>query len=151
MKSKTSERRLHPRFITGIKAECFHVLSDGTSEKAAVKVAGVWGGGQDMPQTRGMVRDVSFGGLYLESVRNFREGTILVIELQMPGKRAKVVVIGLVRWTKYLKSDPPYCHGFGIQFIYMQKADWAQLQKLLKEMKPSLPAKLPKSKKGKKE
>lgn len=152
MKTKSRDRRLHPRFTAGINAECFHVLSDGTSEKAAVKVTGVWGGvdGKKQP-LRGIVRDVSFGGLYLESVRLFRGGTILVIELQVPGKKAKVVVIGLVRWTKVVKDDPPFRHGFGIQFIYMQRADWEQLQKLLRRIKPSLFTKKPAAKaKGKK-
>ena len=142
MKNKAMERRQHPRFLAGIKANCFHVLSDGTSEKATVKVTGVWSRGSGKPQTRGIVRDVSFGGLYLESVRDFREGTILVIELQLPRKKARIVVIGLVRWTKSVRNDPPFRHGFGIQFIYMQKADWLQLQKLFKDIKPTI---LPKS------
>ncbi len=141
MKNKKStrrrERRSHPRYSALLKAHCFHVLSDGTAERTAVKVTGLWGGKGAKPQSRGVVRDISFGGLYLESVRQFREGTILVIELQVPGKAAKVVVIGLVRWVKAVKGDPPFGYGLGIQFIYMQKVDWEMLQKLFRKVKTS--------------
>ena len=134
-KKPLREKRAHTRFVTEIKAQCYHVLSDGTAEKAAVKVTELWGGKGEKPQSKGMVRDISFGGLYMESIRPFREGTILVIELKTPRKVEKVVVIGLVRWMRALKSDPPYRHGLGIQFIYMQKADWALLQEMFQEAK----------------
>ena len=131
------ERRANPRYLAQMKAHCYHVLSDGTAERAAVKVTGVWGPDGEKPQSKGMVRDISFGGVYLASIRPFREGTILVIELHVPRKKDKVVVIGLVRWVRPLKRDLPYKFGLGIQFIYMQKKDWEQLQRLFKEIKPT--------------
>ena len=124
---RSKEKREHPRFTAQFQAHCFHVLSDGTAEKVVVKVAGVWDQKQGKPQSKGMVRDISIGGLYLESVRAFREGTILVIELKVPSRKAKVVVIGLVRRVMPLKGQLPYLHGLGVQFIYMQKADWEAL------------------------
>ena len=132
MKAKSkAERRAYPRFLTQVKAQCFHVLSDGTAEKTAAKVSGMWSKEGKLltgnPHSKGVVRDISFSGLYLEALRPFREGTILVIELQLPRRKTKVVVIGLVRWVKG--------NGLGVQFIYMQKADWETLQKLLKEAK----------------
>ncbi len=138
---RKAERRCFPRFFTDVRAQCFHVLSDGTAEKATVHWTGVWGKEGESPQSKGVVKDLSFGGLYLESKQPFREGTILVIELQLPRRKAKIVVIGLVRWVKEIKKEEKemeslLTHGLGVQFIYMQKADWEILQKLVSVQVP---------------
>ncbi len=130
---RKAERRCFPRFFADVRAQCFHVLSDGTAEKATVQWTGVWGKEGKMPESKGMVKDLSFGGLYLESKHPFREGTILVIELQIPRRKSKIVVIGLVRWVKQIKNESLIVHGLGVQFIYMQKTDWETLQKMLSE------------------
>jgi len=58
--------------------------------------------------TSGNARDVSVGGLFVESAAPFPFGTDVIVHLQLPGFKGELAMPAVVRWTS---GD-----GMGLQF-----------------------------------
>ncbi len=81
------EKRSHARVPLNVEVTC--ELSDGT-------------------QVQGTSRDISLGGMYVESQAQPRFNTNLTVVLRLPGAREDSRLPGFVRW-----GNPD---GFGVQF-----------------------------------
>lgn len=81
------DKRSHPRVIVDTQVSC------QVSDTAAFT---------------GLAKDISIGGVFVESTRVLPFGTEITIALRLPGSKAELRLPGIVRWAKP--------HGFGIQF-----------------------------------
>jgi Tfp pilus assembly protein PilZ len=57
----------------------------------------------------GQCRDISLGGMYVQTPRPLAFGTELVVHVTLPGHKAAVVLPAVVRWTRPGE-------GMGLQF-----------------------------------
>lgn len=55
-----------------------------------------------------LARDISIGGMFIESAEGVAFGAELSITLRLPGAKQDMALPGVVRWTKP--------GGFGVQF-----------------------------------
>ena len=60
------------------------------------------------PQTRGLAKDVSVGGMFVETSSPAAFGADVVIHLTLPGSNEPVALPGVVRWVRD--------GGMGVQF-----------------------------------
>jgi type IV pilus assembly protein PilZ len=56
----------------------------------------------------GIARDISLGGMFIESPSAPSFGTAILVRVALPGRREQVLLPGIVRWTGH--------NGVGIQF-----------------------------------
>ena len=58
--------------------------------------------------TSGIARDVSIGGVFVETVTPLPFGTEVVLHLRVPSQKEELLLPGVVRWTRQ--------DGMGVQF-----------------------------------
>ena len=71
-----------------------------------------------------MGRDVSVGGMFLESTHLPAFGTVIIIVGRMPGAKKDLRLPAIVRWTK--------ADGFGVQFGLLGALETHVLTELMK-------------------
>lgn len=103
-----SEKRRHPRKEVRI-AVAFH-LSDGRRVEA-------------------FSRDLSIGGMFVETDTPAQFASSLVVELMLPGAKQPIQVKSTVRWTQR--------DGMGVQFGLMGVRDTHAMTELLRHAPPS--------------
>ncbi len=72
----------------------------------------------------GMAKDISIGGMFIESTEVLPFGTEITIVGRFPGAKADLRLPGIVRWTK---PD-----GFGVQFASLGARETHAISELLK-------------------
>ena len=72
----------------------------------------------------GMAKDISIGGMFVESTRVVPFGTQITIVGRFPGAKADLRLTGIVRWAK---PD-----GFGVQFGALGARETHAISELLK-------------------
>lgn len=60
-------------------------------------------------RARGQAKDISLGGMYVETQRPAEFGADVVVHVQLPGQRAPFALPAIVRWTRAGS-------GMGLQF-----------------------------------
>jgi uncharacterized protein (TIGR02266 family) len=61
-----------------------------------------------MEEAPGHARDISVGGVFVETVDPYPFGTEVIVHVQLPGHKEEMALAGLVRWTR--------ADGMGVQF-----------------------------------
>ena len=72
----------------------------------------------------GMAKDISIGGMFIESTEIVPFGTEVSIVGRFPGAKADLRLPGVVRWAKPM--------GFGVQFASMGARETYAISELLK-------------------
>jgi hypothetical protein len=98
-----SDKRSHPRVPISVEVTC-------------EVVGGV--------AVRGISRDISIGGMFIESETPVTFGTELEIHIRLPNTKAESVLPGTVRWL-----NPG---GFGVQFGLLGARETHAISELLK-------------------
>jgi type IV pilus assembly protein PilZ len=73
---------------------------------------------------QGMAKDISIGGMFIESTEVLPFGTEITIVGKLPGTKAAVRLPGIVRWAKPT--------GFGVQFGSLGARETHAISQLLK-------------------
>ncbi len=74
-------------------------------------------------EVSGMTRNISLGGVFVESEHRFAFGARVSVRFSIPTQEEPVEVEGHVRWTEAEEGVP---RGFGIQFEGLRARDvWA--------------------------
>jgi len=114
-RGETHDSRHHPRFAAKLSARC-HVLDE--QEKPTREVMGCTG-------------NVSLGGVMVWLTEPLAQGTMVQLELELPGKA--VTAHGKVVWRKDEVGGLPAPHG--IQFLgFLDDANYLHYRRYLKEI-----------------
>jgi hypothetical protein len=97
------EKRVHPRVAIDVEVSC--VLKDGGA----------------IP---GIAKDISMGGMFIESGDSVSFGTQVTIVGRLPGGEGDSKLPGVVRWAKP--------GGFGVQFGLLGARETHAIARLLK-------------------
>ncbi len=76
------------------------------------------------PAFTGMAKDISIGGMFIESTEVLPFGTDIIIVGRFPGAKAELRLPGIVRWAKPM--------GFGVQFGSLGARETHAISQLLK-------------------
>jgi type IV pilus assembly protein PilZ len=101
--SVVQDKRVHPRVVVDTLVSC--------------EV-------RDAAAFEGMAKDISIGGMFVESPRVLAFGTEITIVGRFPGAKADLRLPGIVRWSKPT--------GFGIQFGSLGARETHAISELLK-------------------
>lgn len=72
----------------------------------------------------GVAKDISVGGVYIESEKTFEFNTQLTIHISLPGTNGELALPAVVRWSKP--------GGFGVQFQLLGARETHAITNLLK-------------------
>ena len=79
---------------------------------------------RDAAPFTGMAKDISIGGMFIDSTELLPFGTEVTIALHVPGTKAELRLPGIVRWAKPT--------GFGVQFGSLGARETHAISQLLK-------------------
>ena len=79
---------------------------------------------RDRASFTGMAKDISIGGMFVESSEILPFGTEITIVGRLPGTKAELRLPGIVRWAKP--------KGFGVQFGSLGARETHAISQLLK-------------------
>jgi hypothetical protein len=79
---------------------------------------------RDAAPFTGMAKDISIGGMFIDSTELLPFGTEVIIALRLPGAKAELRLPGIVRWAKPT--------GFGVQFGSLGARETHAISQLLK-------------------
>jgi hypothetical protein len=79
---------------------------------------------RDSTPFTGMAKDISIGGMFIESTEILPFGTEVTIVCRVPGTKAELRLPGIVRWAKPT--------GFGVQFGSLGARETHAISQLLK-------------------
>jgi hypothetical protein len=79
---------------------------------------------RDAAPFTGMAKDISIGGMFIESSEIVPFGTEITIGCRLPGTKAELRLPGIVRWAKPT--------GFGVQFGSLGARETHAISQLLK-------------------
>ena len=97
------EKRVHPRITVDIAVSCEL---------------------KDRPAIAGVAKDLSLGGLFIESTEALPFNTQLTIVMRIPGMDGDSRLGAVVRWAKP--------HGFGVQFAPMGARETHAITRLMR-------------------
>jgi hypothetical protein len=100
------------------------IAADFVAEISAKKASGELAG-----KLAARIRDISEGGLFVESERIWPPGTIIEAGFRIRRESRPVRVVGIVRWVK----DEPPGAGMGLEFVRMPGASARPIGRLLTE------------------
>jgi c-di-GMP-binding flagellar brake protein YcgR len=107
-----SERRKHKRIQMSLAAKLRHVAKT-----------------PDPECTEAVLRNISLGGAFFETVNPFQKGNCVTFEVQLPGINERVTAVGIVRRCQ--PENPP---GIGVEFIHVADADKVWLKTTLRRV-----------------
>ncbi len=97
------EKRVHPRIPINVDVSCET---------------------RDGPAVSGVAKDLSLGGMFIESAQMLEFGTDITIVTRLPGAGGESRLPGVVRWSKP--------GGFGVQFGLLGARETHVIASLLK-------------------
>jgi type IV pilus assembly protein PilZ len=97
------DKRVHPRVSLDIEVSCVR---------------------RDTAPFIGMAKDISIGGMFIESPEILPFGTEITIVGLLPGTKGELRLPGIVRWAKPM--------GFGVQFGSLGARETHAISQLLK-------------------
>ena len=79
------------------------------------------------------VKDVSAGGVFVETPMVLSPGSLVILKLSIPDEERPRTVMGLVRWRR--EAAP---RGVGVQFVALTPAPMPEVLRSVKEGAPSI-------------
>lgn len=111
--STAAERRSHPR----VEAE--HTVKYATMELDGIRLNG----------KRALGVDLSGGGMRIETEKDVPEGSVLALEISLPGTTSALIAIGKVVWSKW--NDDRGKFEAGVDFWMLSWKDEGAQQAVL--------------------
>jgi CheY-like chemotaxis protein len=89
----------------------------------------------------GLVKDISIGGLYLETAQTLAANTAICLEFRLDNHQAPVVCKGRVAWlnTKNTRQNTAGSTGMGIEFTDIKTLDLLTIQSWLSKEEQTAP------------
>lgn len=115
-RNPNQEKRLHPRHRLKLDVD-FRVLKDRKEIESFLKQLG--------NDKSGATKDVSLGGLYLNCGHALREGDIVQMDINIPGRKEALKTYAEVVWVDE--------NGGGFKFLSMSDNDKKCLDDFLEE------------------
>jgi type IV pilus assembly protein PilZ len=77
-------------------------------------------------------RNISKGGIFVETESPFNPGTVFDFQLALPGREDRLRLSGKVKWIQRVATEGLL--GMGIQFVWNDRAEQAAFEKTVEEL-----------------
>ena len=76
----------------------------------------------------GLTMNVSEGGVFVATHAEAKPGTMLILNLDLPGCDEPIVTLAEVRWTRAFNKDSDVPPGLGLQFVALDAVSFAKIK-----------------------
>jgi hypothetical protein len=111
------ERRAHPRYKVNIPVK-FTLVEDKADTEALLE--------ESKKELAAQTRNLSLGGIKIDSDQPIQEGSVLIFEISLPGVSQPVLVSGEVVWVEGNTS--------GLHFLEISDEDFDALRAYLNKL-----------------
>jgi uncharacterized protein (TIGR02266 family) len=116
------EKRRYRRVSTSLVAR-IRVITTGEDTKIRLRSI----------QEAAKIRNISLGGIFLETAIPFPVGTYLNIDFAVPGYSEEIRTLGVVRWSNFTKTPERPLVGMGIEFLEVSTPHRDKINRFVKE------------------
>lgn len=67
----------------------------------------------------GLTLNVCEGGVFVATERMMRPGTMLIVDMALPGEEEPIIALAEVRWSRARSEDPDVPPGLGLKFVHL--------------------------------
>ena len=86
----------------------------------------------------GLTMNMSEGGVFVATHKEVPVGTILVVEMELPGEEQPLVSLAEVRWSRAYNGDSDVPPGLGLQFVDLDDASLARVRRFVDSVRDPL-------------
>jgi uncharacterized protein (TIGR02266 family) len=86
----------------------------------------------------GLTMNVSEGGVFVATVRLMEPGTMLIIDMDLPGEDDPIIALAEVRWTRVYSGDPDVPPGLGLKFVHLCDESLAKIRRFAERVREPL-------------
>jgi uncharacterized protein (TIGR02266 family) len=76
----------------------------------------------------GLTMNMSEGGVFVATHHAVPQGTVLALELTLPGSETPITAVAEVRWTRDYNGESDVPPGLGLQFIGLDEISLARIR-----------------------
>ena len=59
------------------------------------------------------------GGVFIATAKYFKPGTMLIVDMEIPGSEEPIMAMAKVAWSRLFTDDPDAPPGIGLQFVHI--------------------------------
>lgn len=79
----------------------------------------------------GITMDVSEGGVFIATQRALETGTMLIVDMDIPGEDEPIVALAEVTWLRTFSRDSDAPPGLGLQFVHICEESLAKIRRFV--------------------
>jgi uncharacterized protein (TIGR02266 family) len=86
----------------------------------------------------GVTMDVSEGGVFIATQRMIKNGTMLIVDMAIPGEDEPIVALAEVSWLRTFSRDSDAPPGIGLQFVHICEESLAKIRRFVESYREPL-------------
>lgn len=87
----------------------------------------------------GLTMDVSEGGgVFIATSKLFTVGTMLIVDMDIPGQEEPLMAVAKVSWSRLFTNDPDAPPGLGLQFVHISSDALSSIRRFSDVREPML-------------
>lgn len=83
----------------------------------------------------GLTMNVSEGGVFVATQKMMKPGTVLIVDMDLPGEDEPIIALAEVRWTRSWNADPDIPPGLGLKFVAMCDESLAKVRRFVERVR----------------
>lgn len=86
----------------------------------------------------GLTMNVSEGGVFVATQKMMKPGTMLIVDMELPGEDEPIIALAEVRWTRAWSGDPDVPPGLGVKFVHLCEDSLAKIRRFAERIREPL-------------
>jgi uncharacterized protein (TIGR02266 family) len=86
----------------------------------------------------GVTMDVSEGGVFIATQRMIKTGTMVIVDMDIPGEEEPIVALAEVSWLRAFSRDSDAPPGLGLQFVHVCEESLAKIRRFAESYREPL-------------
>lgn len=86
----------------------------------------------------GVTMDVSAGGVFVATQKPMKPGTLLIVDMAIPGEEQPIIALTEVSWVRAYSRDSDAPPGLGLAFVHICDESLAKIQSFVQRYRAPL-------------
>lgn len=86
----------------------------------------------------GVTMDVSEGGVFIATQRLVKAGTMLIVDMVLPGDEEPIIALAEVRWWREYTGEADAPPGLGLAFVHVAENSLARIRSFVERIRTPL-------------
>lgn len=83
----------------------------------------------------GLTMNISEGGVFIATQQIMKAGTMLIVDMDLPGEDEPIIALAEVRWSRLWCSDPDAPPGLGLKFVHLCDESLAKIRRFAERVR----------------